>query len=142
MGIKLIDAHRFDLYDRLKKILIKHNCYSSGNTQNCFNTFMEVLEANSRWIEIDYETLEEISLNYKKKIPTGDFRTNFGRILVKRKDDKIEKEFYSENTVVKGWHKELIHHIKHTHHITCTREMCSELYELGQLFIMQQGNTK
>lgn len=137
MGIKLTDAHRFDLYDRLKKILIDHNCESIDNTQKCFKSFMSVLEANSRWLEIDYETLQDISLRYKKKIPTGDFRTNFGRILIKRKDGKIEKEFFSENTVVKGWHKDLIQQIKHTHHLTCTQEMCGELYELGQLFIMQ-----
>lgn len=140
MGIQLSEAEKAKLKEGLIEILTPINLAEEKQVNIIFTSIIKVLEANSRWIRIQHEDLLALSDRFDKRIPDGDFRTNFGRIMVRRICGNIDREYFSETTIVRGWHRELINDLRNTHHFHCDRELTRALFELCQPFILAHKN--
>lgn len=138
MGIKLSKSDKLDLVTQLSTILKEHECHSPKYVTAITHSLTRVLETNSRWMKITENELIELSIRYSKKIPEGNFKTNFGKILVRRFDKQISREYFSESNVIKGWHKELLRDIRGKFNLNCSEELSSALFELGQYFIIKE----
>lgn len=140
MGIQLSEAEKAKLKAGLIEILVPINLAEEKQINIVFTSIIKVLEANSRWIRIQHEDLVALSDRFDKRIPDGDFRTNFGRIMVRRIRGNIDREYFSETTIVRGWHRELINDLRNSHHFHCDRELTRALFELCQPFILAHKN--
>lgn len=138
MGIELTDNQLQRLEKGLEKALTDHGLFSKTNLENIKQLTLKAIGSEKRWCKITLEDLVSISLSYSKKIPNGDFRTNFGRILIRRRGDFIEREFFSKETVVKGWHREIISKIKYQLKLDCSYELSGDIYDTVQTIIMEK----
>ncbi len=138
MGIKLSKEDKQELSTKLANLLKDLDLHTPKYVTAITHSLIRVLETDSRWLEISTEDLEELSNRYSKKIPTGDFKIAFGKILVRRFGTKVSREFYSEDKVIKGWHKELVQDIRRKFNLYCSSELSSALFELGQYFIIKE----
>lgn len=138
MGIRLSDENKFKLKERLKDILKEHNFVKETEINVFYTAILKTLEADSRWIRISANDLRVLSERFNKRIPEGDFRTNFGRIMVRRIRGVIHREYYSEETIVSGWHAALIADLRSNHNFSFSKDLTRELFELCQPFIMEQ----
>lgn len=137
MGIRLSEVDKFDLKDKLKELLQRLEVKEDKIIETIYTSIIGVLEADARWIQINQKDLEELSTRFDKRIPTGDFRINFGRILVRRLRGIIHREYYSEDTIVKGWHRQLLSDIRNIHRIKCDDTMSTQLFDLCQVYILK-----
>ena len=142
MGSQLTDMDKVELKTQLIPILQSNNLFNDKNVNTIYTAIIEVLEANSRWIQINQSELEDLSKRFSKKIPSGNFQINFGRILVRRYNGAIYREYFSENTIVKGWHRQLINTIRNKHALVCNANLSTQLFDLGQKYILKnkEGN--
>ena len=138
MGIKLSKEDNQELSVKLATLLKELNLHTPKHVTAITHSLVKVLETNSRWIEITNEELVGLACRYSKKIPAGDFKVAFGKILVRRFGTKVSREFYSEDKVIKGWHKELVQDISRKFNLHCSSELSSALFELGQYFIIKE----
>lgn len=136
MGIKLSDPEKVQLKSNLKEALIPFKLNNEKDVNLIYTSIIQALEANSRWIQIEHADLVALSERFDKRIPEGDFRTNFGRIMVRRLRGVIDREYYSESTIVRGWHRDLINQIRNVHRLPCDRDLTRALFDLCQPFIL------
>lgn len=136
MGIKLTEPDKVQLKTQLKTTLAPFNLDNERPFNLIYASIIRVLEADSRWFRIDHAGLVELSERFDKRIPEGDFRTNFGRVMVRRLRGVIDREYYSETTIVRGWHRDLINEIRNVHRLPCDRDLTRALFDLCQPFIL------
>ena len=135
MGIQLSDQHKAELKERLKELLTKEGVSNKKTLIYFFVSILSAFEANARWGRIDVGELITLSERFGKKIPDGDFQTTFNRVLVRRVRGVIHREWYSEKTVVKGWHNAVINELRNKHKVRVPAPLVKELFNLGQEFI-------
>ncbi len=140
MGIKLSEQHKRELKQKLRELLAKENITLEQTINYYYVSILESFEADSRWLRISQNDLEILSKRFDKKIPNTDFRIKFGSILVQRFGNTIRREWYSENTVVKGWHRSAIGIIRERHRVRIPDGMVGAIFQLGQEFIKKHGS--
>lgn len=139
MGIHLSEQHKQELKAKLRTSLAKEGITLEQTVNYFYATVLEALEATSRWLKIRPDDLETLSRRFDKKIPEGDFRINFGPILVRRMGKVIHREWYSEDSVVKGWHRHAIDILRNRHKVFVPEPMVGELFIIGQEAIKKHG---
>lgn len=136
MGIHLSEPDKLKLKDQLSVTLADYKHFSESDINIVYTSILKVLEANARWNRITHDDLVTLSKRFDKRIPDGDFRTSFGRIMVCRIGTTIDRQYYSETTIVRGWHRELISELRNTHRLNCDAALTRALFDLCQPFIL------
>lgn len=99
------------------------------------------IQAQSRWVVITKEEVERLARRYFQPVPSEpNFKTAFGKIRVSCKNGIYYREYFAEDTVLKGWHREVVGGIKERGNIPFNKEIGEIIFNIGQVVISNENN--
>ena len=105
---------------------------------------IDSIQAESRWVVLTYEEMKDLADRYRKTLPPEhqprNFRTNYGKIWVECRQGVYLREYVANNTVIKGWHREVTEGIKSRNNIPFNKDIGEIIFNVGQVIISNEDN--
>lgn len=99
------------------------------------------IQAQSRWVIVTKEEVEKLARRYFQSVPDeANFKTVFGKICVTCENGVYRREYFAEDTVLKGWHREVVEGIKERSNIPFNKEIGEIIFNIGQVVISNENN--